>query len=187
MCTQILCTEVLPLQPSASLRRWGLTKGLPSWVNKHAVSWRWQGPPSNTCTHKGTFWDAHNVGLSMNGPGWTQHTLPMDTILLPWHQKYKLSDAQQGGRHKAIDRIQNQIKMGFRDLSYKRCDKGPRRHGGPGVHFCCLISSSINYKRMQPGLFKSPKVLVLGPLSLFPRKVISLLFFLFFFLHSCSQ
>lgn len=32
-----------------------LHKGLPSWVNKHAVSWRWQGPPSNTSTHKGIF------------------------------------------------------------------------------------------------------------------------------------
>lgn len=41
------------------------------------------------------------------------------------------------------------------------------------LQFCCLISSSINYKRMQPGLLKSLKGLLLGPPSLFPRKVIS--------------
>lgn len=39
------------------------------------------------------------------------------------------------------------------------------------LQFCCLISSSINYKRMQPGLLKSLKGLLLGPPSLFPRKV----------------
>lgn len=41
------------------------------------------------------------------------------------------------------------------------------------LQFCCLISSSINYKQMQPRLLKSLKGLLLGPPSLFPRKVIS--------------
>lgn len=49
--------------------------------------------------------------------------------------------------------------------------KGPRKRSSAHVHFCCLISSSIKCKRMQPG---PPKVLSLGPTGLFRRKVIML-------------
>lgn len=31
-----------------------------------------KAPPSNTSTHKGDLWDAHNVGLSWNGHGFSK-------------------------------------------------------------------------------------------------------------------
>lgn len=54
--------------------------------------------------------------------------------------------------------------------------RGKRSWNKKTVHlqFCCLISSSIKYKLMQDSTWNSKitKGLLLGPLSLFPQKVI---------------
>lgn len=111
------------------------------------------------------------------------HTPSLDPNSLPWRYKHKPSNAQQEGHHKPIDQNQKTNKNVLNELWLKLMWKGIEEvqelwgHGAwrwkgiesgdaeerqrswnkKTVHlkFCCLISSSINYKWMQDSTWNS--------------------------------